>query len=310
MDVLHGKRAANSGGEFGFAGRAMAFDYGYLFLPRAFDLCSIARSDAITQTVTYTDRSSTAAASGNSAQESRPGWCFLGGVNGVSLWCHSDWFRASNVERRTSSSPTSTREHVSGTRNRTWITTSIASIGLLVSVLSCAEKPIESGRRFVTSVPDDTLHETFSRTAHRITGVISSQKDSIIYVAQLGDSGVVQSIDLTRPNRGAHTAAADPQHLLLRRGTLPWIMGSGALLEQVLRRAKVLGDTGIVPITFVAGARTTDLFTVKTIGQDSVILTGTWGGRSQDVLHISVDGDGRVTGMTLPRARADMEPAE
>src|SRR5215469_2439584 len=185
------------------------------------------------------------------------------------------------------------------------------AIALTFVVVACGEKPIESGRRFVTTVPDDSLVESFTRTKHHLRGVINSRSDSIVYDAQLGDSGLVQAVDIATYSRRP-PKAVDPKHIALAKGTLPWIMGSGALLEQILRRVRVLGQDSVdVQVIYVAlPSRSRDLFKVTGNGPDSLVLTGIWGGRSQDILRVAIDSGFRVTGMTLARARAVMESAD
>jgi hypothetical protein len=180
------------------------------------------------------------------------------------------------------------------------------------ATLACGEKPIESGRRFLTTTPNDSLVESFSRTKHDLRGVINGRSDSIVYDAHLGDSGLVEAVDIAIYNRQTRKVSADPKHITLARGTMPWIMGSGALLEQILRRARALGqDSLTMQVSYVAAlSASRELFTITTNAPDSLLLTGIWGGRSQNILHVGVDSAFRVTGMTLPRVRAEMEAAD
>jgi hypothetical protein len=190
---------------------------------------------------------------------------------------------------------------------------SLALIGVAICTLSCtpAEKPVESGRGFVTTVYADTSVEAFSRTTQHLRGVISSRRDSVFYVVWLGDSGLVRSVDLTaRAHRGLD-ASVYARHVPMPKGTLPFMAGSGALLEQILRRVRALGgDSVSVPVMFVGANPTTDVFTVTSNGPDSLMLTGQSGGGSANALHLSVDSAWRVTGMKLPLSGTVMRPVE
>ena len=184
----------------------------------------------------------------------------------------------------------------------------------LVGVLSClqpTEKPVESGRGFVTRVYTDTEVESFSRTTQHLRGVISLRRDSLFYVVWLGDSGLVRSVDVITHSHRGRGESVHARHFPMPKETLPILAGSGALLEQLLRRAHVLGGDSIsVPVMLVGPSPTTDVFTVTSNGFDSLIITGQSGGGTRNAMHIAVDSLWHVTGMKLPASGEVMEPAE
>ena len=188
--------------------------------------------------------------------------------------------------------------------------TSIVWAALLITVVACSGGKAVETRRFTTRVASDTLVESFSRTTKRLSGVINSRADSVIYVAELGDSGLVKSMDLTVRSHKTPKAEVQPRHILVPRGSIPWITGSGALLEQVLLRVRALGHDSVeVPIMYVENSKS-DILKVTANGSDSVVMTGIWGGRSQNIFRVSIDTALRVTGMTLPRTGTVMESSE
>jgi hypothetical protein len=94
-------------------------------------------------------------------------------------------------------------------------------------------------------------------------------------------------------------------------GTLPMMHGSGALLEQLLRRARVLGGDSIsVPVLFLGASPTTDVYTISSNGPDSLIVRGQSGGGDRNAFHVSVDSTWHVTGVKLPLSGETMQPAD
>ncbi len=190
---------------------------------------------------------------------------------------------------------------------------SIIALGLLATAGACAapaEKPVEAGRGFVTTVYTDTEVESFSRTTQHLRGVISSRRDSIFYVVWLGDSGLVRSVDLISRGHG-RGASVHARHMVMPQGTMPMMHGSGAFIEQLLRRARALGGDSIsVPVLFLGGNPTPDVFTVASNGPDSLIMSGQLGGGTRNAFHLAVDSVWHVTGMKLPLSGERMLPSE
>lgn len=193
------------------------------------------------------------------------------------------------------------------------VRTRVLVLGLFGAAVACSatvEKTVESGRGFITTVYTDTEVESFSRTTHYLRGVISSRRDSVFYIVWLGDSGLVRSVDIISRGHG-RGASVHAKRVPLPQGTMPMLHGSGAFLEQILRRARVLGGDSIsVPVLVLGATPTTDVFTVSSNGPDSLIVKGQSGGGDRNAFHLAVDSDWRVTGMKLPLSGEIMLPSE
>ena len=163
----------------------------------------------------------------------------------------------------------------------------------------------------MTRVYTDTEVESFSRTTQHLRGVISSRRDSVFYIVWLGDSGLVRTVDLISRSHGRGGSSVHGRHVPMPQGTLPMMHGSGALLEQLLRRARVLGGDSIsVPVLFLGASPTTDVYTISSNGPDSLIVKGQSAGGDRNALHLSVDSLWHVTGMKLPLSGEIMRPAD
>jgi len=187
-------------------------------------------------------------------------------------------------------------------------------LGTFAASVACpapTEKVVESGRGFVTTVYTDTEVESCPRTTQHLRGVITSRYDSLSYVVWLGDSGLVRSVDLIAVGKGRRNPSVHARHMPMPPGTLPMMHGSGALLEQVLRRARALGGDSIsVPIVFLGANPTTDVYTVSGNGPDSLIVKAQSAGGDRNALHVAIDSMWHVTGMKLPISGEVMQPAE
>jgi dipeptidyl aminopeptidase/acylaminoacyl peptidase len=145
-----------------------------------------------------------------------------------------------------------------------------------------------AGARFtwaVTLAPDASV--TRLENAFRAAGADRSappaQSAEITFT---GDSAIAVI------TTGERTAT---QRLGTRRGAIPFINPSFALVEQVVRRAFVLGgDSVSVPTFFVQGGRTLS-FVVQRVGTDSVVVDL---GGAPARLAVSASGD--ILGGTVP----------
>lgn len=167
---------------------------------------------------------------------------------------------------------------------------------------ACAkEQPVESGRAFLTTVYTDSQRETFSRTTKHLQGTIADRGDTITYVALLGDSGLVQSVDITARSHRHHDLAVQARHFKMPKSTLPLLHGSGALFEQILRRVRAIGgDSVSVPVIRLGRDEVLDVVTVAGNGQDSLILSFQASENARNALHIGIDSTWRITGAVLP----------
>ena len=83
-------------------------------------------------------------------------------------------------------------------------------------------------------------------------------------------------------------------------GTMPVMGTSVAFLEQVLRRARVVGgDSLSVPVMMLGSQASLTVFTVIRNGSDSVVLV-TPDGNLTAALHLAVDSVGHVVGGVIP----------
>ncbi len=163
------------------------------------------------------------------------------------------------------------------------------------------EQPVETGRAFVTTVYTDSQRETFSRTTRHIRGTIADRGDTITYVALLGDSGIVQSVDVTARSHRHRDLAVQARHFAMPRSTLPLLHGSGALFEQVLRRVRAIGgDSVSIPVIRLGRDEVLDVVTVAGNGQDSLILSFQASENARNTLHVGIDSIWRITGAVLP----------
>jgi len=85
-----------------------------------------------------------------------------------------------------------------------------------------------------------------------------------------------------------------------RRGTLPVVATSVAFLEQLVRRARVVGgDSVSLPVMLVGAQASLDVFTMIRNGTDSVVLVGPDGNLASG-LHLAVDEQGHILGGVIP----------
>jgi hypothetical protein len=172
--------------------------------------------------------------------------------------------------------------------------------GTMVAGCSAKDQPIESGRRFLTTVYVDSQNETFARSSRYLRGTIADKGDTIAYVALLSDSGLVTSVDVTErnPRRGV---VGRSRLFTLPKSTLPLMHGSGALFEQLLRRVRAIGgDSVSVPVMRLGREEVLDVITVTSNGPDSLILSYQSSQSSKNTLHVAIDTAWRITGAVLP----------
>jgi hypothetical protein len=164
-----------------------------------------------------------------------------------------------------------------------------------------SDQPIESGRGFLTTVYADSQIETFSRSERHLRGTIIERRDSIAYIALLGDSGLVKMVDLTVYGNGRGGASVLRVRYPMPRSTLPLLGGSGALYEQILRRVRAIGgDSVSVPVMFLGRTPTLDVMTISGNSQDSLIMSSQTSDNRRNAVHIAIDSVWRITGAVLP----------
>lgn len=174
---------------------------------------------------------------------------------------------------------------------------------------------------FILVVGADTFGvETFSRTPRAITGeIVGRQIGRLSYTATLAPDALITRWEMSAWLPGAAAdappvqeadfafrgdsvivdisaaGATQTQRFQTEAGALPTYPTSIVLLEQAVRRARVIGgDTVEIPLFTIAGGMTTSA-AVARLGQDSVTITV---GFSQ--VRLRVDDEGRILGGTIP----------
>ena len=84
------------------------------------------------------------------------------------------------------------------------------------------------------------------------------------------------------------------------KGTLPVMATSVAFLEQLLRRARVVGgDSVSLPVMVLGAQASLDVLTMIANGSDSVVFVGR-DGKLANGVHLAVDTQGRILGGLIP----------
>jgi fermentation-respiration switch protein FrsA (DUF1100 family) len=196
------------------------------------------------------------------------------------------------------------------------MTTTILAAFAAITALQAPEQAA-----FIMTMGADTVGvETFARTPQTITGeIVGRQLGKLRYTASLTPDALVARWEMSAwlPN-AAHSAppmqmadiifrgdsviatltasgATQTQRFRTEPGALPTYPTSIALLEQVVRRARVLGGDRVeVPLFALAGGQTIHA-TVARLGPDSATIAV--GGTE---VRLRVDDEGRVLGGTIP----------
>lgn len=182
---------------------------------------------------------------------------------------------------------------------------SLAHVGLAVVLVGsgCAapEKQLESGRRYLSVVYADTMYESFSRTDRSITGALVSQLgDSVRFRIRTTSDALVSEVDITLHPASSRGERPRTTRVGMPKGTLPVMQTSVAFLEQLLRRARVVGgDSVSLPVMILGPQASLDVLTMISLGTDSVVLMGT-DGKVENGVHLAVDAQGRILGGLIP----------
>lgn len=177
------------------------------------------------------------------------------------------------------------------------------TLTLALAALACssAERTLETNRRFAEITYTDTTRETFDRTTRAVTGVlVSGPGDSVRFRIRTARNEQVDGVDIT-----LHPASSRGEPLRVTRvgmpkGTLPVMGTSVAFLEQLLRRAWVVGgDSVSIPVMMVGAQASLEVMTVIRNGGDSVVIVGQDGNWDSGV-HLAVDSAGHIQGGAIP----------
>jgi hypothetical protein len=180
-------------------------------------------------------------------------------------------------------------------------------VSLAIVAVACAKSMSETAepeRKFVQTVYNKPQTETFVRSAHHLSGTIVSASQTITYRANIGPDGLIPTIEVTANARGQTIKRTYP----LSDKTMPMIPGSTALLEQILRRAKVVGgDTISIPTVLLGMHPIPNVMTVIGNGPDSLmIMDRTWDPKM--AFHLAIDSAWHITGGVIPVDRLTIQP--
>ncbi len=172
---------------------------------------------------------------------------------------------------------------------------------LVASACAAPEKQLESDRRYLSISYTDTTSESFRRTDRAITGVlVSSLRDSVRFRIRTAPDALVSEVDITLHPASSRGERPRTARVGMPKGTLPVMQTSVAFLEQLLRRARVVGgDSVSLPVMVLGAQASLDVLTMISSGSDSVVLLGTDGNIANGV-HLAVDTQGRILGGLIP----------
>jgi len=177
---------------------------------------------------------------------------------------------------------------------------------LALGPIACAHTAdnAEPERRFVQTVYNRPQTETFVRSTRHLSGTIVSNSETITYRADVAPDELIPSIEISANVRGQTIKRTYP----LNNKTMPMIPGSTALLEQILRRAKVVGgDTISIPTLLLGLHPMPNVMTVIGNGPDSLMmLDRTWD--TKMAFHLAIDSAWHITGGIIPVDRLTIQP--
>jgi len=182
-------------------------------------------------------------------------------------------------------------------------TLALVIAAVVVAACSQPEKQLESGRQYRSITYTDTTFESFGRTDQAITGVIvEGLGDSVRFRIHTNADGLVPVLDFTLHPASSRDQRPPPvtRRIGMPQGTMPVLGTSVAFLEQILRRARVVGgDSVSIPVMMVGAQSSLDVFTVIRNGDDSVVLVTPQGDLTA-ALHLAVDSAGHISGGVIP----------
>jgi hypothetical protein len=170
-----------------------------------------------------------------------------------------------------------------------------------LAACSSPEKQLESDRRYISITYTDTTFESFGRTDRAITGLlVEHSTDSVRFRIHTTPDALVSMVDITLHPASDRGERPRTRRVGMPKATLPVMATSVAFLEQVLRRARVVGgDSVSIPVMLLGAQASLDVFTMIRNGSDSVVLMGP-DGNVANALHLAVDQQGRILGGTIP----------
>jgi len=191
----------------------------------------------------------------------------------------------------------------------------LRAAGVLAIALAAAcasdEQEIESDRRYVSTVYNDTVLETFGRTSRTITGMLIEKcGDTVRFRIHTNADALVSKVDLTLHPSSRRGQRPATQIVAMPKGTLPLMQNSVAFLEQYLRRARTVGgDSVSIPVMLVGASPELEVLTLVKIGADSVMLLGP-DMKSENGIHLALDAQDRIAGGVMPLSGARITRAD
>ena len=189
---------------------------------------------------------------------------------------------------------------------------------VLASVVAAActqskrdDKPIEPTRQFASTHYAQKSTQSVSRTARSVSGFVASEDgDTVRYVAAVAKDATVDWVDLTVQGRASRGEPAQKVRVLMPKATLPLMGDAVGLLEQILRRARVVGGDDVrIPIMHVGAQSELDMIIVRKAGADSVLLLGK-DGDERAAVHLAVDPTGHIVGGAIPLSSSKLWQAD
>lgn len=177
---------------------------------------------------------------------------------------------------------------------------------LVLAALGCSspEKQLESGRQYISISYNDTTFESFGRTDQAITGVVvGSTSDSVRFRIHTNPDALVSTVDITLHPASSRDERPRTRRVGMPKGTLPVLATSVAFLEQIVRRARVVGgDSVTIPVMLLGSQASLEVMTMIRNGSDSVVFVGP-DGQVAAGLHLAVDSVGHILGGAIPLSR-------
>jgi hypothetical protein len=174
---------------------------------------------------------------------------------------------------------------------------------LVLAALACSspEKQLESGRQYISISYNDTTFESFGRTDQAITGVVvASTGDSVRFRIHTNPDALVSMVDITLHPAASRDERPRTRRVGMPKGTLPVLATSVAFLEQLVRRARVIGgDSVTIPVMLLGSQASLEVMTMIRNGSDSVVFVGP-DGQVAAGLHLAVDSVGHILGGAIP----------
>jgi hypothetical protein len=200
---------------------------------------------------------------------------------------------------------------------------------LLPPATAVSQTAADSGTYFVRHGSDTVATEKFLRTPTKLEGTLAirnSTQTSERWVAVIGPDATLPLIDVTvregTDGAGRKTRVKERARVIFkedsaavdavggrgvetrlfgtRRGALPYLNLSFALLEQAVRRARVAPDHTQVPFFNLGGGQTVSA-RLSPLGSDSLLLE-----IGSVRYHLLVDAEGRLIGGRIPAQNVEV----